>query len=819
MEQSDGSRKIYEETLIQSVTQFQNQKRALDEHSIVSIASLDKNVSGEIVYVNDAFCEVTQFTRDEIIGKHHNLLRSDYHNIDFFRDLWKTVQSGIVWRGTIKDKKKNGGFFWADTTVVPFLDAHGHVEEYVMIRTNITELVEAREELKHAIKLSEAANQAKSRFLANMSHEIRTPMNGIIGMTAMLLKSPLTERQKHYLDTINHSANNLLILINEILDFSKIEAGKYLIENAEFALCTIIEGVIQILSQAVSGKKIEFGSIIEPGTPLALKGDQKAVHQILLNLVGNAVKFTEKGHVFLRVSSPKTTDEKVCIRFAVEDTGIGMSADTCLHVFNSFYQADASTTRKYGGTGIGLNISQELASLMGSKIEVNSTTGEGSVFHFEIEFEKATHAFCMQNQVEQFVDIKVLVVDPNSDSREIICSHIQNYKMICNIATSGEKGIQAIINSYQQNQPFQLVICTSSMPDMDIVTFFDKLHQQFDDIPPIIPILPWGEEINESWMQKMNIHTFLTKPITRDQLYQAVRNVLINNNGNLSENKEDDVIGDTYDATILVVDDNQVNRDVTKYLLEYLGCDTAMANDGEQAINEVKNNHYDLVLMDCHMPNVDGFEATQTIRKWEKEHNYKPIPIVALTASVLFESRDTCFESGMDDYLSKPVIETALLQVLQKWIPERIKKRSANIIEEIEETEKNKEPNLIENSFESSADETLNAEDLLQLKKISSKNYSHVLSLCFDDIPKFRQQLKSDLESGNKKAVINTIHAIKGNYGSVGARNLSELCKKFKLKSNTHELGDLADLLLDIETEMVFVGMEIEKEMEKDSNI
>ena len=354
-----------------------NQKFALDQHAIVSIT----DTNGIITYANDKFCAISGYTRPELLGRNHRVVKSGLHPAAFFRELWVTIAAGRVWRGEICNRARNGSLYWVNATIVPLLDEHGRPEQYIAIRTDITDRKAAETIVIQAKEAAEAASRAKSDFLANMSHEIRTPMNGIIGMTDLALDSELTGEQREYLSIVKSSAESLLTIINDILDFSKIEAGKLLVEEIAFDLHRLIGETLKSLALHADEKGIELISEILPDVPRHVIGDPGRLRQILVNLLGNAVKFTEQGEIALRIEVLWSASGTVEIHLAVRDTGIGISQDKQELIFDCFAQADSSTTRRYGGTGLGLSISRRLVELMGGRIWLDSAPGQGSTFH------------------------------------------------------------------------------------------------------------------------------------------------------------------------------------------------------------------------------------------------------------------------------------------------------------------------------------------------------------------------------------------------------------------------------------------------------
>ncbi|MEI6209835.1 MAG: response regulator [Desulfuromonadales bacterium] len=529
----------------QSETELRKLSRAVQQSSVTTVIT---DTLGSIEFVNPKFTELTGYTAEEAIGQNPRMLNAKQTPPETFVDLWATIKSGKTWKGELLNKTKDGSLFWEMAIISPLYDENGVITHYLAVKEDITEKKKIDEQLTASKVQADAANEAKSAFLANMSHEIRTPMNGVVSMSGLLLETDLSAEQRDYAEIISRSGENLLILIDEILDFSKIEAGKLELERAYFDLQLLLDDINRLLAYKADAAGLGLNYNIEPGMPIILKGDPGRVRQIITNLVGNALKFTKQGAVAVNASLVSDRDDSAIIRFAISDTGIGIPASRLSAIFAPFTQVDASTTRKYGGTGLGLTICKQLAGLMGGEIGVTSEEGKGSTFWFTVRFEK--------------------------QSAEAV-------KAAQEIAT-----------------PARLVT------------------------PPVDAGL-----------------------------------------NNLT-------------ARILLAEDNLINQKVALHLLKSLGYTADVVADGQQALEALAKINYDLVLMDCMMPNMDGFEATCIIRAQSSgvlDHN---VPIIAMTANAMKEDRDKCLASGMDDYVPKPVKKDLLAAVLEKWLsPARLLQR------------------------------------------------------------------------------------------------------------------------------------------------
>lgn len=509
-------------------------KFAIDQSSIL----VTTDSSGKITYVNDKFCEISQYSREELIGKDHRMINSGTHSPEFFKDLWKTISSGKVWEGEICNRAKNGNFYWVQTSIVPFLNDSGKPYQYVAIRNDITRLKtvmnekisaekdKARSQVNEQAALQ--ASQMKSEFLANMSHEIRTPLNSVIGMTDLILDSKLSPEQEEFAHAIKSSAGLLGSLINDILDFTKIESGKMDVENISFDLREVVLSVEREQLYVARKKGISFLLENASRIPVGVVGDPVKIRQVITNLISNGIKFTDKGVVILRVLIDNETANEVSLRFEVEDTGVGISKENVTRLFKPFVQSDSSTTRRYGGTGLGLSICKKLVDLMGGSIGMESAVNVGSTFWFRLNLEKT---------------------------------------MLTSLANANQ------------------------------------------------------------------MHFTQTKALNPN-------------------------------SRILLVEDIPANQRVIELLLLKQGLKIEIASNGQEAVQRLMQSDYDLIFMDCHMPVMDGYTATNEIRNTLK----KQVPIVALTASVMIDDRERCLSVGMNDYLAKPITKEELTRCLHKWL-------------------------------------------------------------------------------------------------------------------------------------------------------
>jgi PAS domain S-box-containing protein len=657
-------RKRTEAALRESAEYF----RALFDES--PVAAVIQSPDFHIVRANAAHTRMLEYTIDQVIGKDPI---SFYHpdDMDAAHAARRALTSSE--RGPMTFERRmltgDGRTIWVRGHAVRFSDAGG--ERYMLtILENITESKHIEHVLREAKEIAESASRAKSQFLANMSHEIRTPMNGVLGMTELLLGTPLSDKQRRFAEAVYRSGESLLEIINDILDFSKIEAGKLELESVDFNLRTVVEDVFELLAPRAHQKRIELASRIEPSVPVVVRGDPMRLRQVLTNLVGNAIKFTEAGEVVVSVTcKADPSDPAPPVSFEVRDSGIGMRPEALQKLFTVFMQADQSMSRRYGGTGLGLAISKQLVELMGGRINAESRFGEGSVFCFEVRL-PAGEAAAVATPISttRLRGRRVILVEDNPTNRSILEAQLRGFGMDVATADNGATALELLRAAARAQTPFDAAVIDMKMPIMDGLTMATELRRdpQLADVRMVmLTSLGGGNEARLAY--DSGIEAYLTKPVRQAELIEALGRVLHTEPPSVPAAL---TAAPGRRARVLIVEDNAVNQEVARAMLTELGCSIRVAGDGREALALLRDDTFDLVFMDCQMPEMDGFEAVRRFRS-SASTGYATradVPIVALTANALAGDEDRCLGAGFNDYLSKPVRREQLDAALVRWV-------------------------------------------------------------------------------------------------------------------------------------------------------
>ena len=547
-----------------------------------------------------------------------------------------------------------------------------HVNSDMLARTvrYSIERVRAEHELAATRDKALESTRLKSQFLATMSHEMRTPMNGIVGMADLLLGTDLDSEQTEYAQTVSLCAESLLNLINDTLDFSKIEAGKLTLESIPFDVYQATGSVAEVLAERAESKGIELVIFVDRDTPRTVRGDPARLRQVLLNLVGNAVKFTDRGTVVVRVERVTEDAGARRLRFSVRDTGVGIAPEAHAALFEPFVQADGTTTRKFGGTGLGLAICKELVEAMGGRIGVESSLGSGSTFEFALDL--PTVEASVQTDLAQLIPAnrKALIVDPSPAGTRLLEYYLKGWNVRTSLASGGQEALAALYRQAEMGSPYHLILASSKLPDMDGMDLAMRIHD--DSVlrkTRIITVCPFSQRPDSAALRLAGVRAVLAKPVLATKLAEAVRGALDSANSGPSEAAEQagsKISEQTrLQCRVLLAEDNAVNQELAVRLLAKLGYSADVVENGLDAVERIRNRDYDIVLMDCQMPEMDGYEATAEIRRLEGEQ--RRTSIIAMTANAMAGDRERCLDAGMDDYLAKPVQPAALKDALDRW--------------------------------------------------------------------------------------------------------------------------------------------------------
>ncbi len=802
-----SKRKRAENELVRQKQYFE----LLVQNSPVAIVVLDNDE--KIVSCNPAFEQLYGYSSSEVAGKNLDALISTAETADQAAMYTQQALTGLV-HGIGTRRRKDGSPIEVELFAVPVIVREEKIGA-LAIYHDITELVRARYD-------AEAANRAKSDFLANMSHEIRTPMNGIIGMIELALGTPLTVEQQDYLQSSLQSAEALLALLNDILDFSKIESGRLELEKVDFNLRITVEDVAYGFAKRASDKGLELACLVHPNLKTGLVGDPGRLRQILVNLVGNAVKFTHQGEIVIRAEPEFDTETHATVRFSVQDTGIGIPNERQAAIFDRFTQVDGSISRYYGGSGLGLAISKQLVEAMGGKIGLDSSPGVGSTFWFLVTFEKQPPA--MINTAPLHFEpvgvrgLHILGVDDNATNRMILTKIVEGFGSRIETADSGKKALELIRAASRKGEPYRVVLLDMQMPEMDgEQTARAILSDPAGKGINIIILTSVGHRDDAARLKALGCSGYLLKPIKQKMLFDALVGALDQEFDAMEYDHRATVPviagGTRFGMHILLAEDNPINQKLAVVLLQKAGLSVDAVENGVQAFQKAQFDHYDAILMDVQMPEMDGLKATQRIRQWEGAEQHTPI--IAMTAHALQEDRERCLKAGMDDYISKPLEPQALLNVLDRWvgkhpgeIVELVPRPALVLADEkvVEETEpapgKRKSKRTGRTSPLSVTPLPLDMKAALPRFNNDRQFFAEMCQEFMQHLPERLKEMKSAQQNGDLDALTRIAHNLKGVSASFSAGPIFSLAEELEMKTKMEDLVQAGPLIENLQVEI-----------------